>query len=177
MKQKVILLSAIIVTLVFAAAAAGFIAGLQKGRSTEVAGLQTENKLLSPENATKEATLSINQSTSSGQISESEQLVNSFYRWYINCLNENGTCDYKERPDIDYQKIMDKTTEISGYDRLLCAQNTPVFFQVDHSLKDEKGAESVYVVEHFGNEQVQLIAEVEKTSTGPKIINIICPRP
>ncbi len=176
MKQKVILVSAMVVTLVFIAAAAGFIVGLQKGHSTEVAGLQTAN-LLSPENATNEATLSINQSTSSGQISESEQLVNSFYRWYINCLKENGNCEYQNRPDLDFQKLNEKTREVRGYDRLLCAQNVPMFFQIDHSVKDSQNTESVYLIEDFGQEKIQLIVEVEKTPSGPQIINVICPRP
>lgn len=177
MRQKTIILSSIILALVLIAVGIGFLIGWQKNQSVEVAGVNTQSSLLSTQNATNEAILSINQSTISGQISEAEQLVNSFYRWYINCLKENGTCDYQNRPDLDYQKLTEKTRDVSGYDRLLCAQDLPDFFRIDHFTTDHKGIDSVFVVESFGNEQVQFIAEVEKTASGPKIINIICPRP
>jgi hypothetical protein len=177
MRSKVIALTVIIVALVSGAAIMGFLIGYRVSQQPEVAGIGTLDKNQISPVSTQEAVLSVTQSSESGQISESEQLVNSFYRWYINCLKQNSTCEYKDRLDLDYQQIMDKTRADSGFDRLLCAQNTPEFFRIDHSTIDAGGLESVYVVESFANSQIQLIAEVQKTSTGPKIVNVICPRP
>ena len=80
MGQKTIILSSIILALVLIAVGVGFLIGWQKNQSVEVAGVNTQSSPISTQNATNEAILSINQSTISGQISESEQLVNSFYR-------------------------------------------------------------------------------------------------
>lgn len=178
MRKKIIVLTVMVVALIFGAGIVGYLLGFSNSQYQNVAGISASKPSpLSPAVSTQEATLSINQSTTSGTISESEQLVNSFYRWYINCSNQNGSCSYENRPEIDFQKLTEKTRDVSGYDKLLCAQNIPQFFQIDHSTIDGNGVESVYVIENFESGQVQFIAEVETTPQGPKIINVICPRP
>jgi hypothetical protein len=173
MKNKIVWITVVLFVLAIVSGITGYLVGFNTRENSKVAGISASPLLIS----TQEASLSINQSTTSGAISESEQLVNSFYRWYINCLNQKDNCNYDNRPEVNFQKITSKTREVSGYDRLLCAQNVPQFFQIDHSTKDGDGVESVYVVETFESGQVQFIAEVESTSQEPKIINVICPRP
>lgn len=178
MKKTLVLSIILIVVLMGVAGLVGFLLGWNHSVRSQVAGITAErSNSQTPQSSAFEATIALKQSTVSGQISQSEQLVNSFYRFYINCLNQKQDCSYQNRPDVDYQKLMEKTREVKGYDRILCAQNIPDFFQIDHSTKESDHLESVYVVENFSQGQVQLIVEVEKFDSGPKIINVICPRP
>jgi hypothetical protein len=175
MNKNIFLIIILISTVILSVALVGFIMTRNQAQTPNVAGVSKDTR--EPEISSMAATLSINQSTISGQISESEQLVNSFYRFYINCLNQAGECSIKNRPDLDYGQLMEKTSEVKGVDRILCAQNIPKFFQIDHSSQDENGVESVYIVETFESGLVQLIVEVQKNTGTPKIVNVICPRP
>jgi hypothetical protein len=178
MNKTIILWTVLVIVLIGVAGLIGFRLGLNKSDRSQVAGITADrSNSQTPQSSAFEATIALKQSTISGQISQSEQLVNSFYRFYINCLNQKQDCSYQNRPDVDYQQLMEKTREVKGYDRILCAQNIPDFFQIDHSTKESDSLESVYVVENFSQGQVQLIVEVEKSDSGPKIINVICPRP
>jgi hypothetical protein len=178
MKKTILLITLLVIVLIGVTGLIGFLLGRNQSDRSQVAGISADkSKIQTPKSSAFEATVSLKQSTVSGQISQSEQLVNSFYRFYINCLNQKQDCSYQNRPDVDYQQLMEKTREVKGYDRILCAQNIPDFFQIDHSVIESDSLESVYLVESFSQGQVQLIVEVEKSDNGPKIINIICPRP
>jgi hypothetical protein len=182
MKNKLISLTIIVVALVFTAGILGYHVGVKTSQSAAVSGVSKhldETSPLAAAESSSEPALMVTQSSSSASLTVSENLTTQFYSWYIDCMKVKGGCDYKTRPEIDEPTLTAKikSQDITGYDPLLCAQNIPLSFRVDHETNDTPNNTSVYLIESFSEDQIQLIVETEQKENQWKIANVICPRP
>jgi hypothetical protein len=126
--------------------------------------------------------LPLNISAEAGAEEESEEVVESFYRWYLDYVSTTGNPLVDQayhQNDMLSQAMIQRVDEIiasfdqGGYDPFLCAQDVPESIEIVSSSTSD-GTSLVNVMTSFGNRlEVELIVisgewKIHKIQCDPK---------